>query len=132
MRSIKGRPYRGKSLPRHYQRGNPVTDAKIPFDLMDGAPADNDSEATELTEVIASLPDHQIESLVRGVFRAALGWERTGDMGLLTCFAEDTLVTTRLRRDPKTDQAYRKARRTPADPDSTVDVDEMLQELGLH
>lgn len=104
--------------------------AKIPFDLMDGAPATDDHEAAELAGMIASLPDHQIETFVRGVYRAMLGWERTGNTGMLTTFAEDALVTTRLRRDPKVDEAYRKARRTPAGPDGTVDVDEMLREIG--
>ena len=108
-----------------------MTDAKIPFDLLGGAPADDDAEAVALTGILALLPRENLESFVRGVLRASLGWERTGNTELLTCFAEDTLVTTRLRRDPKVDQAYRKARRTPAGPDGTVDVDEMLQGLGL-
>ena len=104
---------------------------KIPFDMMDGAPADSDPEVAALMEVYASLPRENLESFIRGVLRASAGWERTGNASLLTCFAEDTLVTTRLRRDPKVDQAYRKARRTPAGPNGTVDVDEMLQGLGL-
>ncbi len=134
MRRIKEPPYAEKTLPRDDSKGELTMThktAKIPFDLMDGVPASDDREVNELAEVIASLPDHNVESFIRGVYRAMLGWERTGNPEVLASFADGTLVTTRLRRDPETDRALREAPTKPAAPEDSVNVEDALRERGL-
>jgi hypothetical protein len=104
---------------------------KIAFTYMDGLPADDDEAVAELTKVYASLPRENLENAIRLLMRAAVGWERTGRTDYLTCLAEDTLVTTRLRRDPEVDRALRNAPQKPAAPGDSVNVTEMLRERGL-
>jgi hypothetical protein len=101
------------------------------FDTMPGTPARDDPELSELVEGIIRLPRENVDEIVRSLLRAALGYERNGDTGYLTCLAEDALVTIRLRRDPEVDKALKNAPDKPAGPAHTLDVEEMLRERGL-
>jgi hypothetical protein len=47
---------------------------------------------------VVLLPRRGVDELVRSVLRAALGWERTGEVAYPIRLAEDMLVTVRLRR----------------------------------
>lgn len=49
-------------------------------------------------EAVVLLPRRGVDELVRSVLRAALGWERTGEVAYPVRLAEDMLVTVRLRR----------------------------------
>jgi hypothetical protein len=104
---------------------------KQAFDLMSGLPSRDDPELGELMEVVTRLPKENADEVTRSLLRAALGYQRTGDPRYLTCLAEDTLVTFRLRRDPEVDRALRQAPNKPAGPAGSVDVEEMLRERGL-
>ena len=99
---------------------------KQPFAEMPGLPAFADAELNELMATVSNLPRTALESIIRNVYRAALGYERTGDAGYLTCLAEDALVTMRLRSDPGYNKALEYEPGKPAGPDETVDLEEML------
>jgi hypothetical protein len=101
------------------------------FDTMPGMPTRDDPELSELMGGITRLPRENADEIVRSLLRAALGYERSGETGYLTCLAEDALVTIRLRRDPEVDQALKNAPDRPAGPTQTLDVEEMLRERGL-
>jgi hypothetical protein len=70
---------------------------RLPFDAMPGLPAQGDAEVAALMEAVVLLPRHHVDELVRSVLRAALGWERTGEVAYPIRLAEDMLVTVRLR-----------------------------------
>jgi hypothetical protein len=69
---------------------------KLPFDALPGLPAYDDKEVVSLME---GMPREGANEVARCLLRAALGRERTGDTWYLTCLAEDTLFTMRLRND---------------------------------
>jgi hypothetical protein len=71
---------------------------RLPFDAMPGLPAKRDAEVAALMEAVGLLPRCSVDELVRSVLRAALGWERTGELAYPIRLAEDMLVTVRLRR----------------------------------
>lgn len=107
------------------------TPVKRAFSLLPGLPARDDAELRELMEVVTRLPRENVEEIARDLLRAALGHQRTGDHGYLTCLAEDSLVTIGLRRDPELDRALTQAPKKPAGARGSVDVEEMLRERGL-
>lgn len=104
---------------------------KQALEFMPGLPSRDDAEVEELMQVIVRLPRENVAELARSVLRASLGYKRTGNPDYLTCLAEDTLVTVRLRRDPEVERALREAPTKPAGPEGSVDVEEMLRERGL-
>ncbi len=71
---------------------------RLPFDAMPGLPPQRDAEVEALMEAVVLLPRRSVDELVRSVLRAALGWERTGEVAYPIRLAEDMLVTVRLRR----------------------------------
>lgn len=99
---------------------------KLPFADMPGLPARADAELSELMATAGDLPRTALESIIRNLYRAALGYERTGNAGYLTCLAEDALVTMRLRGDPEYNRTLSDAPGKPARPGETLDLEEML------
>lgn len=99
---------------------------KQPFADMPGLPAREDTELNELMATAGRLPRTALESIIRNLYRAALGYERTGNAEYLTCLAEDALVTMRLRSDPEYNRALNDAPGKPARPDETLDLEEVL------
>jgi hypothetical protein len=71
---------------------------RLPFDAMPGLPAQRDAEVEALMKAVVLLPRRGVDELVRSVLRAALGWERMGEVAYPIRLAEDMLVTVRLRR----------------------------------
>jgi hypothetical protein len=104
---------------------------KQPFDQMTGLPTRDDKELEPLMEAAARLPSAAAEEVIRSLLRAAVGYERTGDVRYLTCLAQDALVTFRLRRDPETGKALDAAPASPGDPADAADVEEVLARHGL-
>lgn len=96
-----------------------------------GLPPQDDAELSELMSTVTRIPREAIEEIVRNVFRAALGYERTGNNEFLTCVAHDGLVTIRLRRDPESDKALEDAPDKPGSPEDTVDLEEVLRARSL-
>jgi|ERR1017187_4043075 hypothetical protein len=72
---------------------------KLPFDALPGLPSHDDKEVTSLMAAVERMPRDGANEVARCLVRAALGCERTGDTWYLTCLAEDTLFTMRLRSD---------------------------------
>ena len=99
---------------------------KQPFDEMPGLPSHEDAELNELMTLASRMPRTALESIVCSLYRAALGYERTGDAAYLICLAEDALVTMRLRSDPEYEKALNDAPGRPARPDETLDLEEVL------
>lgn len=71
---------------------------RLPFDAMPGLPPQRDAEVVALMEAVVLLPRRDVDELVHYVLRAAVGWERTGEVAYPIRMAEDMLVTVRLRR----------------------------------
>ncbi len=107
------------------------TPVKLPFASMPGLPAREDPELAELMEVVMRLPRAAADETIRNLYRAALGYERTGDTALLACLTQDALVTVRLRRDPDNDEELLAAPDKPASTADTLDVEELLRERGM-
>lgn len=104
---------------------------KQPFAALPGLPLRDDAELSGLMTIVKRIPSEALEEIVRNAFRAALGYERVGNTEFLTCFAEDALVTIRLRRDPDGDKAFEDAPDKPGSLEDTVDLEEVLQARGL-
>ena len=104
---------------------------KLPFARMPGLPGWEDPELAEIMSVVMRLPRGAADEVIRNLFRAALGYERTGDSALLACLARDALVTMRLRRDPDSDRELSEAPNKPASMADTLDVEELLRERGM-
>lgn len=102
-----------------------------PFVAMEGLPPRDDPQLEALADTAARLPRAAADALIRNLYRAALGYERTGDPDYLTCLAADALVTMRLRRDPEYEKALTEAPARPADPGDAGDVEDMLAQWGL-
>jgi hypothetical protein len=98
---------------------------------MPGLPAREDAELVELMEVVMRLPRAAADETIWNLYRAALGYERTGDTALLACLTQDALVTVRLRRDPDSDKEFLAAPDKPASTADTLDVEELLRERGM-
>jgi hypothetical protein len=107
------------------------TPVKLPFASMPGLPVREDPELAELMAAVTRLPRVAADEVIRNLYRAALGYERTGDTAILTCFAQDALVTMRLRRDPDSDRELNAAPDKPASTAYTLDVEELLRERGM-
>lgn len=105
--------------------------AKLPFTHLPGLPSRDDPELNSLMHTVGRLPRASVEECVRNLFRVALAHRRTGDVEYLTCFAEDALVSMRLRGNPDVEQALNDAPTTPSHADDCVAVEEMLARRGL-
>jgi hypothetical protein len=104
---------------------------KLPFAGMPGLPRRDDPELEGLMAVVMRLPRAAADEAIRNLYRAAIGYERTGDSEILECFAQDALVTMRLRRDPDSDKELSAAPDKPASTADTLDVEELLRERGM-
>lgn len=104
---------------------------KKAFSFLPGLPGRDDPEVEALMAVVSRLPREHVEEIARNLLRGAVGHKRTGDTGYLTCLAEDTLVTLRLRSDPECEKALNEYPARPAGPQHSADVTEMLAERGL-
>jgi hypothetical protein len=92
--------HEGNSMPRR---------PKLPFDALPGLPSHDDKEVAALMEAVELLPREGANQVARCLLRAALGYERAKDTGYLTCLAEDTLFTMRLRSHPQSKSAFDEA-----------------------
>jgi hypothetical protein len=79
---------------------------KMPFDALPGLPSQDDEEVIAFMEAIDRLPHEGANDVARCLLRAALGYERAGDVEYLTCLAENTLLAMRLRSHPQSKDAF--------------------------
>jgi hypothetical protein len=94
--------------------------------LMDGVPPRDDKELAVLMEAAGRLPAGHAQETIRTLLRASLGYERTGNAGILTGLADSALVSFRVRRNPD-DQKVLDAEPPDLDPaDVGIGMDEML------
>lgn len=105
---------------------------KQAFNELAGLPAKDDQEVSSLMEAVAGLPRQAADAVIRNLLRAALGYERAGDVRYLTYYAEDTLFTMRLRSDPQCKDSFDDAKPgTPAAAEELEDVEVALARHGL-
>jgi len=102
------------------------------FTEIDGLPPEDDSEITALMEeAVDYMTPAEHREFIRSLLRAATAWHRTGNTDYLTSLAHNALVTTGYRRDPEVRAALARAPREAAGLGHAVDVEKMLQDLGL-
>lgn len=105
---------------------------KQAFNELAGLPASEDQEVSALMEAIAGLSRDRVDTLVRNLLRAAVGHERTGNREFLTCYAENTLFTMRLRSDPQSKDAFDEDHPgRPATADELEDLEAVLMRHGM-
>lgn len=104
---------------------------KLPFDALPGLPSHDDEEVMTLMGAVEQLPREGANEIARCLLRAALGYERAGDTGYLTCLAEDTLFTMRLRSDPQSKDAFDDKPGRPAKLEDAVGLEEMFARHGM-
>jgi hypothetical protein len=104
---------------------------KLPFDALPGLPSQDDEEVTTLMEAVERLPREGAIEVARCLLRAALGYERAGDARYLTCLAEDTLFTMRLRSHPQSKDAFDDKPGTHSKPEDAAGLEEILARHGM-
>ena len=108
-------PMKGDIMPRP---------PKLPFDALPGLPSQVDEEVMALMEAVDRLPREGANQVARCLLRAALGYERAGDAGYLTCLAENILLTMRWRSHPKSKNAFDDKLGIPARAEVAADLEE--------
>jgi hypothetical protein len=71
------------------------------------------------------------ETVIRNLLRSALGHERTGDVRYLTCLAEDSLFTFRLRSDPQREEQFEDKPAKSARAEDLEDLETVLARHGM-
>jgi hypothetical protein len=105
--------------------------AKQPFASLPGLPAADDPELLALMHGVGQLSRDGAETVIRNLLRSALGHERTGDGGYLTCLAEDSLFTFRLRSDPQREGQFEDKPAKPARAEDLEDLEAVLARHGM-
>lgn len=118
---------------RKHNERNHVMERLPPRPEVPGYPARDDAEVVTIMAAAAKLPrdgnEVGIVNVVRGAVRAALAFERTGDIRHLSGHAEVLLKCLRMRTHP--DWVEFPPDNGPCDPADTLSVEDALAQHGL-
>lgn len=89
----------------------------------------DDAELVAAIAATEHLTDAERREFLASLYRAVLGWERTGDARLLTQFAREARTTVELWSRPDFRDSARRPS-SPIPPEETLTVHDMLAKLG--